>query len=135
MDAASNRRIDDIRELREQVFYLPAQLKYKVYIIDEAHMITNEGFNALLKTLEEPPAHLIFILATTEAERIPSTILSRCQRFEFSRIDEEIISDHLEKIVQKTEIPFEKEALDSIAKKSGGAMRDALSAMEQVIAV
>lgn len=133
MDAASNRRIDDIRELREQVLYLPAQLKYKVYIIDEAHMITNEGFNALLKTLEEPPAHLIFILATTEAERIPSTILSRCQRFEFSRIDEEIISDHLEKIVQKTEIPFEKEALDSIAKKSGGAMRDALSAMEQVI--
>lgn len=133
MDAASNRRIDDIRELREQVLYLPAQLKYKVYIIDEAHMITNEGFNALLKTLEEPPAHLIFILATTEAERIPSTILSRCQRFEFSRIDEEIISDHLEKIVQKTEIPFEKEALDSIAKKSGGAMRDALSAMDQVI--
>ena len=80
MDAASNRRIDDIRELREQVLYLPAQLKYKVYIIDEAHMITNEGFNALLKTLEEPPAHLIFILATTEAERIPSTILSRCRR-------------------------------------------------------
>ncbi|NMB09521.1 MAG: DNA polymerase III subunit gamma/tau [Tissierellia bacterium] len=87
MDAASNRRIDDIRELRDKVVYPPANLKYKVYIIDEAHMITNEGFNALLKIMEEPPKHLIFILATTEIEKIPQTILSRCQRYEFKRID------------------------------------------------
>ena len=87
MDAASNRRIDDIRELKEKVIYPPQTVKRKVYIIDEAHMITNEGFNALLKILEEPPKHLIFILATTEIDKLPDTIISRCQRFEFKRIE------------------------------------------------
>ena len=87
MDAASNRRIDDIRQLIDVVVYPPANLKYRVYIIDEAHMITNEGFNALLKIMEEPPKHLVFILATTELEKIPATILSRCQRYEFRRIE------------------------------------------------
>ena len=95
MDAASNRGIDDIRELRETVIYPPAQVRYKVYIIDEAHMITKEAFNALLKIMEEPPSHLIFILATTEPERIPATILSRVQRYEFKRIEPEVIAKRL----------------------------------------
>lgn len=99
MDAASNRRIDDIRELRDKVIYPPTKLKYKVYIIDEAHMITNEGFNALLKIMEEPPKHLVFILATTEIDKIPQTILSRCQRYEFKMINAKDISDNIKYIL------------------------------------
>ena len=133
MDAASNRGIDDIRDLREKAIYLPGKLKYKVYIIDEAHMITKEGFNALLKTLEEPPAHLIFILATTEEEKIPETILSRCQRFTFLRIEEVQIVQHLKRIAEKIGVPYESLAIEYIARRSGGAMRDALSAMDQAL--
>lgn len=135
MDAASNRRIDDIRELRDKVVYPPANLKYKVYIIDEAHMITNEGFNALLKIMEEPPKHLIFILATTEIEKIPQTILSRCQRYEFKRIDISDIKKNLLNILSDLDINMEEDAIDLIASYADGAMRDALSTLDQVISI
>ena len=135
MDAASNRRIDDIRELRDKVVYPPANLKYKVYIIDEAHMITNEGFNALLKIMEEPPKHLIFILATTELEKIPQTILSRCQRYEFKRIEIKDIKKNLLDILSDLKINMEEEAVDLIASYADGAMRDALSTLDQVISI
>lgn len=134
MDAASNRRIDDIRDLRDKVIYPPALLKYKVYIIDEAHMITNEGFNALLKIMEEPPSHLIFILATTELEKIPQTILSRCQRFDFNRIDREGITESIKYITNDLNIEIEEEAIDMIARAADGAMRDAQSILDQVLA-
>lgn len=133
MDAASNRRIDDIRDLRDKVIYPPSKLKYKVYIIDEAHMITNEGFNALLKIMEEPPEHLIFILATTELEKIPQTILSRTQRFEFNRISSRAIRDNLEKIAKDLFLEVDEDALDLISDSADGAMRDALSLMDQAI--
>ncbi|MGI6441000.1 MAG: DNA polymerase III subunit gamma/tau [Peptoniphilaceae bacterium] len=135
MDAASNRRIDDIRDLREKVKYLPGQLKKKVVIIDEAHMITNEGFNALLKTLEEPPAHLLFILATTEMEKIPQTIVSRCQIFTFRRIAAEDIQKNLRYVLEQVNRGAEPEALETIAYAADGAMRDALSSLEQVLSV
>lgn len=135
MDAASNRGIDDIRELRETVIYPPAQVRYKVYIIDEAHMITKEGFNALLKMMEEPPAHLIFILATTEPEKIPPTILSRVQRYEFKRIDLEVISKHLAFIAEKQGVTITPEALDTLSRAADGALRDALSLLDQVMAM
>lgn len=135
MDAASNRRIDDIRDLREKVKYLPGKLKKKVVIIDEAHMITNEGFNALLKTLEEPPAHLLFILATTEMDKIPQTIASRCQIFTFRRISAEDIQKNLEMVLSQVGRKAEPDALETIAYASDGAMRDALSSLEQVLAV
>lgn len=134
MDAASNRRIDDIRDLREKVIYPPAFLKYKVYIIDEAHMITNEGFNALLKIMEEPPEHLIFILATTELEKIPDTIQSRCQRFEFNRLGLENIEESLIFISQDLGYSLDSEAARMIAVAGKGAMRDAQSILDQVIA-
>ncbi|MDO5717366.1 MAG: DNA polymerase III subunit gamma/tau [Tissierellia bacterium] len=134
MDAASNRRIDDIRDLRDKVIYPPTFLKYKVYIIDEAHMITNEGFNALLKIMEEPPEHLIFILATTELEKIPQTILSRCQRFDFSRIDRDGIAENIKYITTDMGIEIEGEAVDMISRAADGAMRDAQSILDQVIA-
>lgn len=133
MDAASNRRIDDIREIKEKVIYPPQLLKYKVYIIDEAHMITNEGFNALLKILEEPPKHLIFILATTEIDKIPDTIVSRCQRFEFKRIDGKNIINNIEYILKNINISMQKEAIELIAELSSGAMRDALSLLDSII--
>lgn len=133
MDAASNRRIDDIRDLRDKVIYPPSKLKYKVYIIDEAHMITNEGFNALLKIMEEPPEHLIFILATTELEKIPQTILSRTQRFEFNRISSRAIKENLNKIASDLSIEVDQDALDLIADSADGAMRDALSLMDQAM--
>nr|WP_072515159.1 DNA polymerase III subunit gamma/tau [Ndongobacter massiliensis] len=133
MDAASNRRIDDIRELRDQVIYPPANLKYKVYIIDEAHMITNEGFNALLKIMEEPPTHLIFILATTEIEKIPATILSRTQRYEFTRIALPAIAKHLQEVAVKEGAHLHDEAAHAIALSANGAMRDALSLLDQVL--
>lgn len=135
MDAASNRGIDDIRELRETVIYPPAQVRYKVYIIDEAHMITKEGFNALLKMMEEPPAHLIFILATTEPEKIPPTILSRVQRYEFKRIDVEVIMQRLSYIAEKQGVTITPEALTTLARAADGALRDALSLLDQVMAM
>lgn len=135
MDAASNRRIDDIRQLREKVIYPPSNLKYKVYIVDEAHMITNEGFNALLKIMEEPPSHLIFILATTEIEKIPDTILSRTQRFEFKKIDKENIEKQIKKILDKENVRIDQEGIEIISNIAQGAMRDALSVLDQVISV
>lgn len=135
MDAASNRRIDDIRQLRDQVIYPPTTLKYKVYIIDEAHMITNEGFNALLKIMEEPPRHLIFILATTELDKIPETILSRTQRFEFKSIGTNDIKKQIDVILDRENIKLEERAKDIIANVASGAMRDALSVLDQVISI
>ena len=133
MDAASNRRIDDIRELREKVVYPPVDLKYKVYIIDEAHMITNEGFNALLKIMEEPPEHLIFILATTELEKIPETIRSRVQRYAFRRIGQADVEKNLLRIAQQAGYQLDVDAAASIASHANGAMRDALSALDQLL--
>ncbi len=135
MDAASNRRIDDIRNLKETVVYPPNNLKYKVYIIDEAHMITREAFNALLKIMEEPPSHLVFILATTEIEKIPKTILSRVQKFEFSKIGREDIIKQIDIILSDRNITIEQEAKELIVKKAKGAMRDALSILDQVLSI
>lgn len=135
MDAASNRRIDDIRQLRDVVVYPPANLKYRVYIIDEAHMITNEGFNALLKIMEEPPKHLVFILATTELEKIPATILSRCQRYEFRRIEITDIKNNIHAILEDLSIKMQDNAADLIALKADGSMRDALSSLDQVLSI
>jgi len=133
MDAASNRGIDDIRELRDRVVYPPARIKYKIYIVDEVHMLTREAFNALLKTLEEPPKHLIFILATTAPEKLPQTILSRCQRFDFRRIPTKDIIYNMENILKDLDIQVEDEVLSLIARNSDGAMRDSLSLLDQCI--
>ncbi|MDD4835407.1 MAG: DNA polymerase III subunit gamma/tau [Lutispora sp.] len=131
IDAASNRRIEDVRDLREAVKFAPAMGKYKVYIIDEVHMLTNEAFNALLKTLEEPPAYVIFILATTEPHKLPATILSRCQRLDFKRLVQDNIVDRLKYICKEENIKVEDDALRLIARNSDGAMRDAVSIMDQ----
>ena len=131
MDAASNRGINDIRELRDKVIYPPTRAKYKVYIIDEVHMLTTEAFNALLKILEEPPKHLIFILATTEPEKLLPTILSRCQRFDFKRVTMADIIDNMRSICDKLGIEVEDKVLNLIARNSDGAMRDALSLLDQ----
>lgn len=131
MDAASNRGINDIRELRDKVIYPPTRAKYKVYIIDEVHMLTTEAFNALLKILEEPPRHLIFILATTEPEKLLPTILSRCQRFDFKRVTMADIIDNMRSICDKLGIEVEDKVLNLIARNSDGAMRDALSLLDQ----
>ncbi|MCK9443440.1 MAG: DNA polymerase III subunit gamma/tau [Tissierellaceae bacterium] len=133
MDAASNRRIDDIRELRDKVVYLPSRTKYKVYIIDEVHMLTTEAFNALLKTLEEPPKHLIFILATTEPQKLPQTILSRCQRFDFKRITKKDIIENMKSIIKDLNVKVDDRALNLIAGNVDGAMRDALSLLDQCL--
>lgn len=133
MDAASHNSVNDIRELREKVVYPPTNIKKKVYIIDEVHMLSTAAFNALLKTLEEPPKHLIFILATTEPEKIPQTILSRCQRFDFKRIQASDIVANMEKISDELEIEIDREVLNLIARNSDGAMRDALSLLDQCI--
>lgn len=133
IDAASNRGIDEIRDLRERVRYAPAQEKYKVYIIDEVHMLTNEAFNALLKTLEEPPAHVIFILATTEAHKIPLTVLSRCQRFDFRRISLVDIAMRIKEVAAKENISITQEAVEAIAKKAEGGLRDAMSLLDQCV--
>ena len=133
MDAASNRRIDDIRDLREKVIYPPSRTKYKVYIIDEVHMLTPEAFNALLKTLEEPPKHLIFILATTEPEKLPQTILSRCQRFDFKRVSTKDMADRMRSIGEDLNLEIDEKVLNLIARNSDGAMRDALSLLDQCI--
>ncbi|NLV88406.1 MAG: DNA polymerase III subunit gamma/tau [Tissierellia bacterium] len=133
MDAASNRKIDDIRELKDKVIYPPSRAKYKVYIIDEVHMLTTEAFNALLKTLEEPPKHLIFILATTEPQKLPQTILSRCQRFDFKRITTKDIIENMKNICNNLKIDIDEEVLRLIARNTDGAMRDALSLLEQCL--
>lgn len=130
IDAASNRGIDEIRSLRESVRYLPVMGKYKVYIIDEVHMLTQEAFNALLKTLEEPPEHVIFILATTAAHKIPVTIASRCQRLEFRRLSIKDIEGQLEKILVSSDVQWEPGALRLIARAALGSMRDALSILD-----
>jgi len=131
IDAASNRGIDEIRDLRERVKYAPVQDKYKVYIIDEVHMLTGEAFNALLKTLEEPPAHVIFVLATTEPHKIPLTVLSRCQRFDFRRIGQKDIKERLRFIAAQEDIKVEEDALDLIARKAEGGLRDAVNLLDQ----
>lgn len=131
IDAASNRGIDDIRNLREAIKFTPTLGKYKVYIIDEVHMLTNEAFNALLKTLEEPPEYVLFILATTEPHKLPATILSRCQRFDFKRISVEEITGRLQKVCDKEDLAAEESALRLIARNADGAMRDALSILDQ----
>lgn len=133
MDAASNNGVDDIRELKERVVYPPGIGRYKVYIIDEVHMLSKGAFNALLKILEEPPKHLIFILATTELEKIPATIRSRCQRFQFRRLDQDTIIQGMEGILEKEGKTADRDALALIARHSQGAMRDALSLLEQCL--
>lgn len=134
MDAASNSGVNNIREIRDEVIYSPSECKYKVYIIDEAHMLTSEAFNALLKTLEEPPGHVIFILATTEPENIIPTVLSRCQRFDFRRIPPDIISARTEKIAKAENLSLTPDAAELIATLADGSMRDALSILEQCAA-
>jgi len=131
IDAASNNSVDDIRELRESVKYTPSKAKYKVYIIDEVHMLSQGAFNALLKTLEEPPSYVIFILATTEPHKIPATILSRCQRFDFKRVSSKDIANRMAYICEKENIEAEEKALSLIARNSQGALRDALSILDQ----
>ena len=127
IDAASNNGVDNIRDIRDKVVFTPAYGKYKVYIIDEVHMLSPGAFNALLKTLEEPPKHIVFILATTEIHKIPATILSRCQRFDFKLISAEIIASRIEYALKESNVVCEKEAIDLIAKSANGGMRDALS--------
>ena len=134
MDAASNNGVDDIRDLRDEVAYLPSVCKYKVYIIDEVHMLSPGAFNALLKTLEEPPSYVIFILATTEVHKIPITILSRCQRYDFKRISIDTITDRMKELMDTEQVQVEDRALRYIAKVADGSMRDALSLLDQCIA-
>src|SRR5579862_6196108 len=132
IDAASNRRIDEIRELRERVHIAPTSAKYKVYIIDEVHMLTREAFNALLKTLEEPPAHCIFVLATTEAHKLPETIVSRTQRFEFKPINPVQAAKHLANIAKKEKIDIKPEALELLAEFGSGSFRDSIGYLDQL---
>jgi len=132
IDAASNNGIDDVRDLREKIKHLPTQSKYKIYIIDEVHMLSKGAFNALLKTLEEPPKHVIFILATTDPQKIPLTILSRVQRFNFKRIDKKTIIKHLMNVFKEEKIEYEDNVLDLIASLGAGSLRDTLSITDQV---
>ena len=133
IDGASNRGIDEVRDLREKIKYLPAQGKYKVYIIDEVHMLTKEAFNALLKTLEEPPAHAVFILATTEPHKVPVTILSRCQRYDFRRIPTGVIQAHLAKLAEQEGWNIDPEGLALVARAAEGGLRDAQGFLDQVV--
>jgi len=133
IDAASNNGVDEIRELRDKVKYMPSVGKFKVYIIDEVHMLTQGAFNALLKTLEEPPKHIIFILATTEIHKIPPTILSRCQRFDFKNIETKDMVEKLNEIVGKEQISIEQDAVIAIAENAEGGLRDAISLLDQAI--
>ena len=130
MDAASNNGVENIRDIRDEVVYTPSSLRYRVYIVDEVHMLSGSAFNALLKTLEEPPAHVIFILATTELHKLPATIISRCQRFDFRRITVPVIVERLEQIAEAEDIPLEHDAAIRIARIAQGGMRDALSLLE-----
>lgn len=133
IDAASNRGIDEIRELKEKINYQPIKGRKKIYIIDEVHMLTKEAFNALLKTLEEPPAHVLFILATTEIDKIPDTVVSRCQRYDFLPIDKKDITNLLKGVAEKENIDIDEESLELIYRKSEGSARDSFSIFEQVI--
>lgn len=133
IDAASNTSVDDIRDIRDRVKYAPSVVPYKVYIIDEVHMISVNAFNALLKTLEEPPSHVVFILATTEPHKIPLTIISRCQRFDFRAISNQTIIERMQYIVEQEQVDITKDALEAIALAAEGGMRDALSILDQVI--
>lgn len=130
MDAASNNGVDDIRDIRDEVVYSPSNLKYRVYIIDEVHMLSQSAFNALLKTLEEPPEHVVFILATTELQKLPSTIISRCQRFDFRRISTPVLKDHLLRIAKAEGIEIDENAAILLAKQAQGGMRDAISLLD-----
>ncbi len=130
MDAASNTGVDHVRDIKDEIVFLPAELKYRVYIIDEVHMMSGSAFNALLKTLEEPPAHVVFILATTELQKLPSTIVSRCQRFDFRRIPSPVIIERLQKIAKEEGIALEKEGARILARMALGGMRDAISLLE-----
>jgi DNA polymerase-3 subunit gamma/tau len=134
IDGASNRRIDEIRDIRSNVQYRPSRARHKIYIIDEVHMLTKEAFNALLKTLEEPPPHVKFIFATTEVEKVPITILSRCQRFDFAGISVSRIVEHLRGIVQREGMQADDEAIELVARRAGGSMRDAQSLLDQLLA-
>ena len=133
MDAASNNSVENIRQIRQEVIYATGDVKYRVYIIDEAHMLTTSAFNALLKTLEEPPENVIFILATTEKHKIPVTILSRCLRFDFDRLSEKNISDRLKYICNKENIKYEDAACEYMAKLADGALRDGISILDRCI--
>src|SRR5207302_6329509 len=133
IDGASNRGIDEVREIRQNVQFRPSRARYKIYIIDEVHMLTPPAFNALLKTLEEPPAHVKFIFATTEVQKIPVTILSRCQRFDFAGISVPRIVERLKQIVAGEEMKADAEALELIARRAGGSMRDAQSLLDQLL--
>lgn len=134
IDAASNNRVDDVRELREKVKFLPVDAKYKVYIIDEVHMLTDSAFNALLKTLEEPPKHVIFILATTEAHKLPATILSRCIRFDFRLVGLDALSKHLSNVLEKEGIEADDDAIRLMAMAGEGSVRDTLSIADCIVA-
>ena len=134
IDGASNRGIDEVRELREAIKYMPMQGRYRVYIIDEVHMLTKEAFNALLKTLEEPPAHAVFIMATTEAHKIPPTILSRCQHFQFRRITRQEITNQLKQVAVKEGMEITPTGTATLAKMADGSLRDALSLLDQAVA-
>ncbi len=134
IDGASNTGVDDVRTLRENSQYLPARSRYKIYIIDEVHMLSTSAFNALLKTLEEPPAHVKFIFATTEPHKIPITVLSRCQRFDFKRIPSQVIFQHLQRVLQQEGVSIDDEGLLLIAREASGSIRDALSLTDQVLA-
>jgi DNA polymerase-3 subunit gamma/tau len=133
IDGASNNSVDDIRDLREKVSFAPAKSRYKIYIIDEVHMLSTSAFNALLKTLEEPPAHVVFIMATTELHKLPETILSRCQKFFFRKMGAEVIAAHLSTIAKSDGFTLDEAALYTIARAAGGSMRDAQSLLEQVL--
>ena len=133
IDAASNTGVDDVRDLRDKINFAPTEARYKVYIIDEVHMLSTAAFNALLKTLEEPPPHAIFVLATTEAHKIPATVLSRCQRFDFRRLPLADIVSHLTALVQREGVQVEPEALMLIARQATGSLRDAISLLDQLI--
>ena len=133
IDGASNRGIDEVRDLREKIKYLPVDGKSRVYIIDEVHMLTMPAFNALLKTLEEPPAHAVFVLATTEPHKVPVTILSRCQRYDFRRIPTSLIQEHLAKLVAQEGWDLDPEGLALIAREAEGGLRDAQGFLDQVI--
>ena len=133
IDGASNRGIDEVRELRENIKYLPARGEYKVFIIDEVHMLTKEAFNALLKTLEEPPAHAIFVMATTDPHKVPVTILSRCQRYDFKRLSTVAIQEHLMRLTEREGWQLSPEGLQLIAQEAEGGMRDAQGLLDQVV--
>ena len=133
IDAASKTGVDDMREIIDTIKYKPVSARYKIYIIDEVHMLSKNAFNALLKTLEEPPEHVKFIFATTEIKKVPITILSRCQRFDLKRVQEQELSNHLKNICQKEEIEAEEKALNLLAKAATGSVRDSLSLLDQAI--